>query len=82
MLPCSSFAVRGRLWLTVSSAHHCSRSSLFPAPAYACVGVPDPTALAAFDWLVDEVEKMGGMQLMMTLTNGLSDYGGMQQYVR
>jgi len=45
-------------------------------------GVPDPTSLAAFDWLVDEVESMGGMQLMMTLTNGLSDYGGMQQYVR
>lgn len=51
-------------------------------PVYACAGVLDPAALAAFDWLVDEVEKMGGMQLMMTLTNCLSDYGGMQQYVR
>lgn len=45
-------------------------------------GVPDPAALAAFDWLVDEVESMGGLQLMMTLTNCLADYGGMQQYVR
>jgi hypothetical protein len=45
-------------------------------------GVPDPTALAAFDWLLDEVESLGGVKLMMTLTNCLADYGGMQQYVR
>jgi endo-1,4-beta-mannosidase len=45
-------------------------------------GVPDPTALAAFDWLLDEVEALGGVKLMMTLTNCLADYGGMQQYVR
>jgi endo-1,4-beta-mannosidase len=44
--------------------------------------VPDPTALAAFDWLMDEVESLGGLKLMMTLTNCLADYGGMQQYVR
>lgn len=47
-----------------------------------CAGVPDPTALTAFDWLINEVEMMGGMKLMLTLTNGLPDYGGMQQYVR
>jgi endo-1,4-beta-mannosidase len=45
-------------------------------------GVPDPAALAAFDWLLKEVEPIVGLKLMMTLTNGLPDYGGMQQYVR
>ncbi|WIA09185.1 hypothetical protein OEZ85_008596 [Tetradesmus obliquus] len=45
-------------------------------------GVPDPAALAAFDWLMDEVEALGGIKLMLTLTNCLADYGGMQQYVR
>jgi hypothetical protein len=44
--------------------------------------VPDPEALKGFDWLLDEVEKIGGLQLMMTLTNCLTNYGGMQEYVR
>jgi endo-1,4-beta-mannosidase len=44
--------------------------------------VADSEALKGFDWLLDEVEKMGGIKLMMTLTNGVNDYGGMQQYVR
>ena len=45
-------------------------------------GVANSEALKGFDWLVDEVEKMGGIKLMMTLTNCCNDYGGMQQYVR
>jgi endo-1,4-beta-mannosidase len=31
---------------------------------------------------MDEVESLGGIKLMLTLTNCLADYGGMQQYVR
>jgi hypothetical protein len=47
-----------------------------------CAGVANSEALKGFDWLLDEVEKMGGIKLMMTLTNCVNDYGGMQQYVR
>jgi hypothetical protein len=45
-------------------------------------GVADPDGLKGFDWLVDEVEAIGGLKLMMTLTNCVNDYGGLQQYVR
>jgi len=31
---------------------------------------------------LDQVKEVGGLQLMMTLTNHLPDYGGMVQYVR
>jgi len=45
-------------------------------------GRPDEAALKRFDWLLNKVEEIGGIKLMMTLTNCLPDYGGMQQYVR
>ena len=54
-------------------------------------GVADPDSLKGFDWLVDdvdevdevdEVEAIGGLKLMMTLTNCVNEHGGLQQYVR